>query len=87
MHRLSVAEIADLVDELDDSDVDPDYTEKDADMDSSASEQEEDGLPLGLEAQSTKIGPEYRVYMEPPVERAEADSDKDSGKKNIIFKN
>ena len=56
-------------------------------MDSSVSEQEEDGsLPLGLEAQSTKIGPEYRVYMEPPVERAEADSDKDSGKKNIIFK-
>ena len=28
MHRLSVAEIADLVDELDDSDVDPDYTER-----------------------------------------------------------
>ena len=87
MHRLSVAEIADLVDELDDSDADPDYMEQGQDVDSSASDQENDdnSLPLGLETKSTRVGPEYQVYMEPPVERPEADTDKDSGKKKIMI--
>ena len=84
MFRLSTVEIADLIDELDDSDLDPDFEgdKKSRDMDSSSSSGSDDELvpdvPLRGAASS---GPEQRIYMEPPVERADADTDHDSGEK------
>lgn len=77
-----------MVAELDDSDADPDYSFLPEDRDSSSDDEveegkdEEDRLPLGAEASTKrgKEGPEVRVYMQPAIERADADSDVDSGK-------
>lgn len=67
--RLTTAEIAELfADGVDDSDLDPDYEDgnKDASSTDSGSDSDTEG--------------EVRVYIDPPKERAEADTDNDSGK-------
>jgi hypothetical protein len=67
-----VAEIADLIsEEVDDDVMDPDYTEKACNSsDSSDNDSDED---------SGVVRGEVRVYMDPPVERGDADTDRDSG--------
>jgi len=68
------------MDDLDDSDQDPDYKEKASDSDSDEDlenieqEQPEDGRAVATEV------PEVRIYMDPPVERPDGDTDRDSGK-------
>jgi hypothetical protein len=62
-----------MFDEIDDTDEDPDY-EADSDDEDPASDQEDGRRTAG-------VAPEVRVYIEPPVERAEGDTDRDSGKK------
>lgn len=85
-------EIADLIDAVDDSDADPDYLGSTSESDIEDrdepvlqgfkdSQDNEDELLFGAEAEDQMRfnGPEIRVYMEPAVERPDADSDKDSG--------
>ena len=80
---MTAAEIADLVDEIDDSDADPDYNAKSGPSDSSDSDNdgeidladivdEESGISRGRA--------EIRITMQPAVERPDADTDVDSGR-------
>jgi len=76
-----VAEIADnlaAIEDIDDDYRDPDYeyseqsdSSKDSDSEDSDSEDARD---------DDKARGEIRVYMQPPVERADADTDVDSGR-------
>jgi hypothetical protein len=83
---LTTNQIADMVEEHDDSDNDPDYEgqqkKSDSESDMFDMEDEEESAPVTLEAVRRKELPaaEVRVYMEPPVERADGDTDKDSGR-------
>jgi hypothetical protein len=68
--QLTVAEIADLVaEETDDTGLDPDYSDR----------EDDDSGSDGDDGDSGEEG-EVRVYMDPPIERGEADTDRDSGK-------
>ena len=60
------------------SDLDPDYQgdKKSEDSSSCSDDEVEQDVPLRGAASS---GVEHRVYMEPPVERADAETDHDSG--------
>jgi hypothetical protein len=73
--RLTTNQIADLMEDLDGSDQDPNYEEE---MEDSDSGEEEDNATVG---RWSKPAPEVRVFMDPPVERPDGDTDKDSGKK------
>ena len=71
-----------LEESFDDSDADKDYVEeKDDDSSSSSSEDhsnnEEEGRVPTIRV--PKKGAEIRVYMDPPLERADGDTDKDKG--------
>jgi hypothetical protein len=66
-----------LFDEIDDTDEDPDY-EAESDEDDFASDQEDGRRTAG-------VVPEIRVYMDPPVEGADGDTDRDSGMKVILL--
>jgi hypothetical protein len=69
-----VAEIADnLAEDVDDDFRDPDYAESDSDSGSGSDSEDEAG------GEDEERG-EVRVYMQPPVERADADTDVDSGR-------
>ena len=72
---MSTLEIADLLEELDDSDVDPDYENS-----SSSSSSDEEN-----EAGAATSGGEHRVFIEPPVERPDAETDHDSGAKKFFY--
>ncbi len=62
---------------FDDSDADKDYEEE---KDNSSSEDTSDDENHTITAiKAPKKGKEVRVYMDPPVEKAEGDTDKDSG--------
>jgi hypothetical protein len=67
-----------MFEDIDDSDEDPDY-EAESDEDDLASDQE-DGRRLAA------VAPEVRVYIEPPVERADGDTDRDSGIEFILLR-
>jgi len=77
-----------MFDDIDDSDLDPDYVDSDSDMGDNIEEDlakvssDEDGA-VGESLVRRKDHGEVRVYMDPPVERPEADSDKDSGMKDM----
>jgi hypothetical protein len=47
------------------------------------SNEEEEGVNLDLVRRQEKPQEEIRVYMDPPIERADGDTEKDSGKKII----
>ena len=69
---------------FDDSDADKDYEEeKDNSSSSSSSSSSEDTSDdenhTITAIKAPKKGKEVRVYMDPPVEKAEGDTDKDSG--------
>jgi hypothetical protein len=90
--RLTANQIADMVEELDDSFNDPDYEgEK---TDSSSDSETNMSVGMGDRAEKEKEEPitmqdlrrrkeqpvdEIRVYMDPPIERADGDTDRDSG--------
>jgi hypothetical protein len=74
--RLTTNQIVDLMEELDDSDQDPNYEEEET-IDS---EEEEDAV-----GRWSKPTPEIRVYMDPPAERPDGDTDRDSGKLQYSF--
>ena len=44
-------------------------------------EEEEEGVNLDVVRRQEKPREEIRVYMDPPIERADGDTDKDSGEK------
>ena len=71
---MSTLEIADLLDMLDDSDVDPD---RDLDFSSSACSDDEVEHDVPLQGAASSAG-EHWFYMEPPVERADVETDYDS---------
>jgi len=51
-------------------------------------EEEEEGVNLDVVRRQEQPREEIRVYMDPPIERADGDTDKDSGeKKNKVEKN
>lgn len=62
--------------DVDDSDVDKDYVQEDGD---SSDDEGSDSENLAI-FKAPKKQPEIRVYMEPPVEKADGDTDRDSGK-------
>jgi len=84
--RLTTNQIADLVDDLDDDYRDPDYEEeKDSDVDmfedsGDEDEEEEEGVNLDVVRRHEQPSEEIRIYMDPPIERADGDTDRDSGK-------
>jgi hypothetical protein len=47
------------------------------------SDKEEEGVNLDVVRRQEKPREEIRVYMDPPIERADVDTDKDSGEKKI----
>lgn len=75
-HGLSTNEIADLMDEFDDSDVDKDYRPE---GNKTNSEDELEAHQRGGRPAMDDL-PEIRVFMDPPIERPDGDTDKDSGK-------
>jgi len=79
---LSTYEISQLVEyDGDNSDVDPDYVEEQNNSSSSSDEQDDNELDMVARAsRMSSAEPEIRVYMDPPVERPDGDTDKDSGK-------
>ena len=68
---------------FDDSDADKDYEEEKDNSSSSSSSSSEDTSDdenhTITAIKAPKKGKEVRVYMDPPVEKAEGDTDKDSG--------
>jgi hypothetical protein len=50
-------------------------------MDMYESDEEEEGVNLDVVRRQEKPREEIRVYMDPPIERADGDTDKDSGEK------
>jgi hypothetical protein len=58
-----------VAEEIDDTGLDPNYSDRE-DVDSSSD---------GDDGDSGEEG-EVRIYMDPPIERGEADTDRDSGK-------
>jgi hypothetical protein len=46
-------------------------------------DEEEEGMNLDVVRRQEQPREEIRVYMDPPIERADGDSDKDSGEKKI----
>lgn len=82
MFRLTTIEIASMVG-LDDSDMDPDYKESEEEEDSSE-ESEAEMTPAEVAAAETS---EVQIVMEPPVERPDGDTDRDSGKVFEFFFN
>jgi len=83
---LTTNAIADELDSLegesfDDSDADKDYeVEKDASSSSSSpADTSDDENHVITAIKASKKREEVRVYMDPPVEKADGDSDKDSG--------
>ena len=67
---------------FDDSDADKDYEEEKDNSSSSSSSSEDtsdDENHTITAIKAPKKGKEVRVYMDPPVEKAEGDTDKDSG--------
>ena len=86
--KLSTYEIAlflqqDEEENFDDSDKDPDFMEMDARSDSSDSSDDQD-MVIRANKRPASV-PETRVYMDPPVERGDADTDKDSGKYSCFY--
>lgn len=80
---LTTNEIADfLEDEIDDSDADKDYEPEKNPSDDSDSKLE--ALEVGRRA-TVNDRPEIWVCMDPPIERPDADTDKDSGKILILY--
>jgi hypothetical protein len=47
------------------------------------SDEEEEGVNLDMVRRQEQPREEIRVYMDPPIERADGDTDKDSGEKKI----
>ena len=83
---LTTHQISDMFEDIDDSDNDPDYVESDNDKDEEDSDEEEvvhaddeDGAVGEEPVVGREDHGELRVYMDPPVERPEAESDRDSG--------
>ena len=83
---LSTNEIADQLEELeenDDSDRDPDYKDREEESSTSSSsdsESEDEGEGVAQKVnRRVRREEEIRVYMNPPQERADGDTDKDSG--------
>jgi hypothetical protein len=71
-------------DPVDDSDADPDYRDSDASGESSEEEEEEEeactSTPAVTGWRSRERPKEHvLVYVDPPVERADGDTDMDSG--------
>lgn len=79
---MSTYEISQLVEnDGDDSDRDPDYIVDEAGCSSSDDEQEDSSSEQDMFVKAGKRTPaeeEIRVYMDPPVERPDGDTDKDS---------
>jgi hypothetical protein len=50
-------------------------------MDMYESDEEEEGVNLDVVRRQEQPREEIRVYMDPPIERADGDTDKDSGEK------
>jgi hypothetical protein len=72
-----------MMDELDDSFEDPDYKEdkldSDVDMFDMTDEENQEDVTMEDVRRKEKPQAEIRVYMDPPVERGDGDTDKDSG--------
>jgi hypothetical protein len=63
---------------------DPDYEgDKESDVDMYESNEEEEGGNLDVVRRQEQPREEIRVYMDPPIERADGDNDKGSGEKKI----
>ena len=80
---MTAAEIADLVDEIDDSDADPDYDAKSGPSDSSDSDNDGEidlAVIVDEERGMSQGRAEIRIAMQPAVERPDADTDVDSGR-------
>jgi hypothetical protein len=85
--NLSVVDIERLVeqeedDPVDDSDVDPDYRDSEASGESSEEEEEKacTSAPAVSGWRSSEQPKEHvNVYVDPPIERADGDTDVDSG--------
>jgi hypothetical protein len=83
---LTVAEIADLIQEdLDDDVRDPDYEDKTANDSSSSSDTNSNFSDDDAEKMEVHRG-ELRVYLDPPKERPDAVSDADSGKQLLFLR-
>lgn len=80
---LTPLDISSLIDEpADDSDRDPDYNNEEEEVSTDTdTEAAVDGKVKQVKGWNRKdrARPEVRVYMEPPIERADGDTDKDSG--------
>ncbi len=63
---------------IDDSDADKDYIDEEGDDSSDESSGDEKKVARAFKA--AKKQPEILVYMEPPVEKADGDTDRDSGR-------
>jgi hypothetical protein len=71
-------------DGYDDDVRDPDYEgDKESDVDMFESDKEEEGVNLDVVRRQEQPREEIRVYMDPPIERADCDTDKDSCEKKI----
>ncbi|MFN9907751.1 MAG: hypothetical protein ACK56F_16760, partial [bacterium] len=69
-------------DAYDDDVRDPDYEgDKESDVDMYESDEEEEGVNLDVVRRQEQPREEIRVFMDPPIERADGDTDKDSGEK------
>lgn len=81
-----IADCFEQTDEFDDSDADKDYKPEGED---SSSESEEEELSAEAAAKNNRAVihdvPDILVHMDPPQERADADTDKDSGKRTFYF--
>lgn len=76
---LSTNEIADQLEECDDSDKDPDYEDEGGES-SSTEDEDEPVVSLGkMVERRERKEKEIRVFMDPPQERPDGDTDKDSG--------
>ena len=80
---MTAAEIADLVDDIDDSNADPDYDAKSGPSDSSDSDNDGEidlAVIVDEERGISRGRAEIRIAMQPAVERPDADTDVDSGR-------
>lgn len=65
---------------FDDSDADPDYTTgNNSGCSSSDSGDEDDVVEEAVVNKKEKKRPEVRIYMQPPTEKADGGTDRDSG--------
>ncbi len=56
---------------------------RESDVDMYERDEEEDGVNLDVVRRQEQHREEIRIYMDPPVERGDGDTDRDTGEKKI----